>query len=80
MEKKKHAKKKAGKKDQYESKIHGFNVKISATDSMEKLFIEGKLVKFRKTAAGYLLNANLYLEPQKKLVDAVEMYLQTQPR
>ncbi len=77
MEKKK-SRKKAPEKADNSKKIEGFQVQIKEVAGQEQLFIDGRRVKFRKTAGGYLLNDYLYTEPQKTLEKAVEHFLKTQ--
>ena len=58
-----------------EHRIHGADVVISRTTDQEILLIDGRPEKFQKTEAGYVLNANAFVEPQKTLLDAVKLYL-----
>ena len=76
MNQKKSSDKKTGTAAKEEHRIHGSDVVISRTSDQEILLIDGRPERFQKTDAGYVLNANAFVEPQKTLLDAVKLYLE----
>tara|TARA_R110001606_G_scaffold130130_1_gene265198 strand:+ start:879 stop:1121 length:243 start_codon:yes stop_codon:yes gene_type:complete len=59
-----------------ELRIAGSDVRINEASGEEFILIDGKPVKFYKTKAGYLLNTNMFVDPQETLLDAAKLYLQ----
>ena len=55
--------------------IAGHTVQIVQTGDIERLLIDGRPYKFRKTDAGYVLHANVYTQPVASLLDAAKLYL-----
>ncbi len=80
MKKEKSTTQQSGGHGQQEHTIYGAKVKIAEVDGYERLLIDGRPAKYHKTDAGYLLNANMYVEPQKTLLDAVKLYLQREAK
>jgi hypothetical protein len=69
------AKKKTNGYSHEDLTIAGRAVRIVRTGDVERLLIDGRPCKFRKTDAGYVLHANVYAEPLASLFDAAKLYL-----
>lgn len=69
------AKKKTSGTPYEDRRIAGRTVQIVKTGGVERLLIDGRPCKFRKTDAGYVLHANAYAEPVASLLDAAKLYL-----
>ncbi len=76
MVSKKTTKKPSKSPDMLELRIAGSDVRIDQTSDREQIWIDGKPVKYYKTKAGYLLNTNLFVDPQETLLDAAKLFLQ----
>ena len=69
------AKKKTSRSPYGDHTIAGHTVQIVETGDVERLLIDGRRSKFRKTDAGYVLHANVYAEPVASLLDEAKLHL-----
>ena len=75
MDKKKTKKQPSRTNGPHEVTILGHSVSIAEINDQKRLLINGRPAKFYKFDAGYVMHANIYADPQKKLIDAVKLYL-----